>query len=210
MGMDNVKSATTLPLAHQDDASDTKKRRRGDSLEADILQAAWEELAAVGYAHLTMEGVANRAKTSKAVVYRRWRNRPELVLAAMLHHRPVLGREVPDSGSLRGDLLALLRRAAQRLEEVGAETIHGLMTEYFNTDPVAMYLQSRSSLPDSMATILERATERGEIDPAKVTPRIASLPMDLVRHEVLLTHTPIPDEAIVEIVDEIFLPLVRP
>jgi hypothetical protein len=59
-------------------------------------------------------------------------------------------------------------------------------------------------------TILGRAIDRGEIAAARLTPRIVSLPTDLARHEVLMTFEPLSDEAIREIVDEVFLPLVRP
>lgn len=55
-----------------------------------------------------MEGVAARAKTSKAVLYRRWPNRAKLVVAAEAHELPPLRFELPDTGSLRGDILALL------------------------------------------------------------------------------------------------------
>src|ERR671929_129186 len=96
---------------------------RGEALEAAILEAAWEELDAVGYASLTMEGVAARAGTSKAVVYRRWSNRAELVLAAMRRRGPLLPDRVADTGGLRGDVLALLRWMSQRVEEIGAETL---------------------------------------------------------------------------------------
>ena len=58
-------------------------RRRGSTLEAALLQAAWDELTEAGYAAFTMEGVAARAKTSRAVLYRRWPNRPQLVVAAL-------------------------------------------------------------------------------------------------------------------------------
>src|ERR1700678_947664 len=76
-------------------------RRRGAMLEHALLDAAWQELQESGYAKLTMERVADRAGTSRAVIYRRWRNRPELVIAAMRHRQPVLSRQVPDTGTLR-------------------------------------------------------------------------------------------------------------
>ncbi|MBA3822722.1 MAG: TetR/AcrR family transcriptional regulator [Ktedonobacterales bacterium] len=208
--MDSQKLAAEEPARRELGEPGAKTRRRGDSLETDILQAAWDELMVVGYSHLTMEGVAERAKTSKAVVYRRWHSRAELVIAAMIHHQPLMGGDVPDTGSLRGDILILLRRMSLRLEEVGAESIHGLMGEYFNEVPLVLYLRGRQPGAESMSVILRRAAERGEIDSAKVTPRIASLPADLVRHEILLTHAPISDATIVEIVDDIFLPLLRP
>ena len=59
-----------------------KTRRRGEALESALLDAAWDELQAAGYAGLTFEAVADRAGTSRAVLYRRWRNRADLVVAA--------------------------------------------------------------------------------------------------------------------------------
>jgi AcrR family transcriptional regulator len=64
-------------------------RRRGEALQNALLDAAWEELQAGGYAKLTIERVAERAGTSRAVIYRRWRNRYELVIAALRHRQPV-------------------------------------------------------------------------------------------------------------------------
>jgi hypothetical protein len=63
---------------------------------------------------------------------------------------------------------------------------------------------------DVMQTILGRAINRGEIAAARLTPRVVSLPTDLARHEILMTFEPLSDEAIKEIVDEVFLPLVTP
>jgi hypothetical protein len=60
-----------------------------------------------------------------------------------------------------------------------------------------------------MRSILQRGIDRGEIDRDRLTPRIAALPTDLARHEVLMTLAPLSDDVIREIVDEVFLPLVR-
>ncbi|MEU4746994.1 helix-turn-helix domain-containing protein, partial [Actinosynnema sp. NPDC023658] len=65
-----------------------KSRRRGAQLEQAILDAAWDELCEVGYARLTIEGVAIRAGTSKSVIYRRWGSRAELALAAWFRRVP--------------------------------------------------------------------------------------------------------------------------
>jgi hypothetical protein len=61
-----------------------------------------------------------------------------------------------------------------------------------------------------MTTIIERAVERGEADPGRLTPHIVSLPADLVRHYLIMNLAPVPDETLVEVVDRIFLPLVAP
>jgi len=187
----------------------TQTRRRGPTLEAALLDAAWAELEASGYAGLTMEAVAERAGTSRAVLYRRWRNRPELVIAAIRRHRPMLSGEIPDTGSLRGDVLAVLRRASQGLAEIGPETVYGLLGEYFgNTDSFdALNDQVLHISAGVMTTILKRAADRGEARP-DIPPRVATLPTDLFRHELLRHRTPPGEQVMAEIIDQVFLPLV--
>jgi AcrR family transcriptional regulator len=185
-------------------------RRRGSALEAAILQAAWDELSEVGYAALTMEGVAARAKTSRAVLYRRWPNRPELVVAAVWRHTEIASLGVPDTGSLRDDVLALLREMSVRVGEV-AGILSFLIADYFQEaglPPAVLRERATSGSQSEMSVILERAAARGEIDPGRLSPRILSLPVDLVRHDLIMTQRPVPDATLTEIVDKIFLPLV--
>ena len=61
--------------------------------------------------------------------------------------------------------------------------------------------------PDALAA--EPVDEPDEIDEERLTPRIATVALDLLRHEMLMTLRPVPEETIAEIVDDIFLPLVR-
>ncbi|GAA0258234.1 TetR/AcrR family transcriptional regulator [Actinomadura nitritigenes] len=183
---------------------EAKARRRGTALEAAILDAVWDELDASGYAGLTIENVAARARTGKQVIYRRWPRRADLVLAALRYRYPSIADDVPDTGSLRGDVLAVLRRMAQRFGEFGPDLVHGLMAEAHELDPGTFEV-----IPDAMSVILRRAADRGEVAPGAVSPRLARMPADLVRHEMLLTDRPVPDEVLTEIVDELFLPLVR-
>jgi AcrR family transcriptional regulator len=185
-------------------------RRRGTKLEAAILEAAWDELTEVGYPALTMEGVAARAKTSRAVLYRRWPNRPELIVAALGHHAAVTPIGLPDTGTLRGDLLALLRHMSARVGEV-AGVFSFLIADYFQQEglsPAALRERAVAGAPSEMELMLERAAERGEIDPARLSPRIRTLPEDIVRHDLIMNQQPVPDSTLVEIVDKIFLPLV--
>ncbi|TCO64542.1 TetR/AcrR family transcriptional regulator [Actinocrispum wychmicini] len=179
-------------------------RRRGEELERAILDAVWLELSTVGYANLTMESVAHRAGTSKPVLYRRWSNRVVLVLAALRDQVTPLGQDLPDTGELRGDLLALLNRAATRYREFDHDLLQGLIGEF-------PHLQTEifEIAPAAVETLLARAVARGEIAAAPVTQRVARLPLDLVRHELVITHEPVPDHVLAEIVDDIFLPLIR-
>jgi AcrR family transcriptional regulator len=199
------------PSAGASPHSAGKTRRRGAALEAALLDAAWDELQAVGYPHLTMEAVADRAGTSRAVLYRRWRNRPELVIAAMRRHRPMLSGEVPDTGSLRGDVSALLHRMSDRLQEIGPETVYGVLGDYFADAELFSRVQDEALQigAEVMATILKRAADRGEVR-AGISPMIATLPTDLFRHQLFLTRIPPSEGVIAEIVDEVFLPLAQP
>jgi AcrR family transcriptional regulator len=188
-----------------------KTRRRGEALEAALLDAAWEELRTAGYRDMTVEAVADRAGTSRAVVYRRWRSKAELVIAAQRRHRPLLSDEIPDTGELRSDVLAVLDRMSDRMADTGAETVFGLLGDYL-ADPELFALvqgQLLSVGAGVMSTILERAAARREAR-SDVAARVATLPTDLFRQELFLHRAPPSRETITAIVDEVFLPLVRP
>ena len=81
--------------------------RRDDSRDAAILGAALAVLAEVGCDHLTMDRVAARAHAGKGALYRRWPSKADLVIEAVKLEAPRL--EVPDTGSLKGDLAVLMR-----------------------------------------------------------------------------------------------------
>ena len=83
----------------------TRPRVDGDR-EVEILEAALEVLADVGYDRLTMDAVAQRAKASKATLYRRWNGKVSLVIDALRQHHQHEAAAVPvDTGTLRGDLI---------------------------------------------------------------------------------------------------------
>lgn len=191
----------------------TGERRRGAELEAALLGAAWEELAAVGYARFTIEGAAERAGTSRPVLYRRWANRHDLALAALKAQLGGASADVPDLGNLREELIALLSGFSERRTEV-AVVIMQQMGEFFAETGAAFGELRKEILAGRrrmiLDEILERAVRRGEIDGRKLTPRVRALPGDLLRHELLMTLRPVPKKTIEEIVDEVFLPLVRP
>lgn len=179
-------------------------RRRGAALEAALLDAAWAELHAAGYAGLTMDGVAVRAGTSKSVLYRRWPNRAQLVLAAMRQHGGSIVGKAPDTGDLRTDIQSVLRHMRDRFKQVGPDTVQGLIAELDDLPRDQFQITT-----DLVTTILERASERGQARPDRITPRIAALPGDLVRHQMLTTRRPVSNRYIDQLLDEIFLPLVQ-
>jgi AcrR family transcriptional regulator len=193
------------------DGRRARSRRRGAELEEAILRAARDELADGGYARLTMDRVARRAGTNKTVIYRRWPNRAALALAAY-HQFAGEPEGPPDTGALRSDVLALLRGTAERINSpLGAAILHGVLSEVHQQPDLTHDVRPElfGQEPGAMLAILVRAVARGEARPVALTPRIATLPAVLLRHE-FQTHgvDGIPDEAIVEIVDQIYLPLV--
>ena len=194
----------------QDQAHRTRQRRRGEELEADLLEAAWQELVEVGFAKLTMESVATRAKTGVAVLYRRWPNKDEVVLAALRHFGTTHPVEAPDTGSLRGDMIALLESFSGNRVNFAAivgAVFSGLLASSGLT-PAEAREKVLSDRPAQSARIFARAHERGEIDLDRVPAAVLTMPVDLIRHDMLMTYQPIPPERILTIVDDLFLPLV--
>lgn len=179
-----------------------RTRRRGERLEQAIFDAVWHELRDTGATQVTIAGVAARAGTSKAVLYRRWPNRFDLIAAALDHRLPELRPNPPDTGSLRDDVLTLLRRLDHRYQEV--QRIPGQDRE------LSTHLRQQASqvATSQLDEMLRRALERAEID-RDPTPRIAHLPIDLVHHQVFLTDRPLVEVDLLEIVDDVFLPLVH-
>ena len=187
-----------------------RQRRRGDELEAALLDAAWEELVEVGFARLTMESVAARARTGVAVLYRRWPGKDALTMAAIAHYGAKHPVEIPDTGSLRGDMLALLggvNDARYSFTVVVTAAFSGLLTSTGLT-PAEVRARLLGDRPMWSDQIFRRAHERGEINLDKTPAAVLALPFDLMRHDLLMTLKPVPPERIAAIVDDLFLPLV--
>jgi AcrR family transcriptional regulator len=185
-------------------------RRRGDILHAAIFEATLEELTAVGYAELKMEHVANRARASKGSLYRRWSSRAELVVDAVHYTIPSCA-ERPDTGSVREDLLGCLRGFAKLLNGPSGEAIRGLMAETIRNPDLMEVVRIRFIDPGVglFLEVLRRGAVRGEVRASTITPRIASLGPDLLREHFMVHRTPIPDRVLIEIVDEVIIPLIR-
>ena len=188
----------------------TRPRRRGPTLDAAILQATVAEIEQHGYADLSIERIAERARASKASVYRRWPSKVALVLAAVHHQLPDTAA-APDTGSLRGDLLALFRSAARQLSGAAGLAVRGLVGDALR-DPelhgeLRRYTRGRSGA--ALRDVLRRAGQRGELTPDAITPRQLEAGMSVLRFHFLVNGAPVADTVVVEIVDEVVLPLFR-
>lgn len=200
------------PARRPETGPEPARRRRGEELEHALLDAAWLELTQKGYAAFTIDAVAQHAGTSRPVVYRRWPAREDIVRAAIARATSKNRPQVPDTGTLREDLIAYMKELNKTRAELSAVLSVQLGAFYQETGTSLADLREfvRAGQSSGLDEIIERALARGEIDPARLTPRRAALPFDLFRHDVLLTMAPLTDDAIEEIVDDIFLPLVSP
>ncbi|WP_431877068.1 TetR/AcrR family transcriptional regulator [Amycolatopsis sacchari] len=189
--------------------SEKPTRRRGAALEEAILQAAVDEITESGFGGLTMDRVATRAGTNKNTIYRRWPNRLALGVAA--YRRLAEAVRPPDTGTLRGDALELLRGANRHWSSPLGTILRELITAAGGASELLAQLDNRAEAEAApWLAILERAVARGEAAPKALHPRVATVAIVLLRNEFVVRGVPsAPDEVLVEIVDEVFLPLVR-
>lgn len=186
------------------------RRRRGTTLDEAILQAAAEELTESGYAGLTMDKVARRAGTNKNALYRRWPNRLALGIAA--YRRLTTTVPLPDTGSLRADVLELLRGANRHWSSPLGAILRELMSAAGGATQLLAQLpeQSTDTAAAAWLTILGRAVARGEASPEALHPRVATVAIVLLRNEFVVRGVPTaPDDVLIEIVDEVYLPLIQ-
>ncbi|SEH81445.1 DNA-binding transcriptional regulator, AcrR family [Mycolicibacterium rutilum] len=186
-------------------------RRRGDELDAAIRTAVLQILAEHGPAGVTMEAVAAAARTSKPVLYRRWPDAPALLRDTLLG---IATAAIPheDTGSYRGDMLAVLRgwaalftgpQAALIRSAIGAAAHDSELTEAFRAGVIGWRKAE-------MAALLARGIERGDVR-ADVPVEIArELGQSVLWHRLLITGDPIDDALVVQLVDEVLIPFVAP
>lgn len=182
-----------------------RPRRTNAQLTTDIHAAVRSALQDNGYRGITYEDVARRARVSKPVLYRRFSDRPAMVLDA-LHELLESGEATPppDDGTLRGALISWFTRARDRATAIGADTYRGLIGE---ADPTA--LATIAGFTDEIAALLQReivapAVARGELGPTPLPERILWAPVQLLRDRIIFD---LPDLDIPGLVDTVALPL---
>jgi AcrR family transcriptional regulator len=188
-----------------------RARRYGAELENAILRAAAEELIESGYAGLTMDRVARRGGTNKNTIYRRWPSRAALGIAAY-RQLAVAAAPNPDTGELRGDALELLRRVNRNWSSPTGAILRALLAGARDDPQLLAQLQEHSTDVGSAAwlAILARAVARGEAPADALHLRVATVALVLLRNEFIVHGYPtVPDDVLVEIVDEVYLPLIR-
>lgn len=137
---------------------------RGEARTGAILDAALELIGEVGYERVTVDSIAARAHASKTTMYRRWATKSELVADALRRHAQGEAPVVPDTGTLRGDLLATIAEIAETLTGGRGPSLIGLIEAI--RDDAALRVQVSSQVRERSRQvgreICARATSRGE------------------------------------------------
>lgn len=188
--------------------SGTRPRVEGER-EQEILDAALDTLAELGYDRLTMDAVATRAKASKATLYRRWNGKAQLVIDALISDKEPL-REVPDTGTLRGDLLGMFCGMGGLTDQRQLAILGSVITAIGRDAEFAEAFRRDFIAPKKAMSseVFRRAQERGEVrDDLDLDLVAAALP-GIVLHRALLLGDPPTQELIAKIVDQLILPAV--
>jgi AcrR family transcriptional regulator len=186
--------------------SATQRPRVEGDREQEILDATLVVLAEVGYDRLTMDAVATRAKASKATLYRRWNNKVSLVIESLLSTKDT--PELPDTGSLRGDLMGVFCGMGGLVDPNTVSTFASVLTAISRDADFAEAFR-REVIGPKIAlsrSIWARARQRGElrddIDIALFEPALAGI----VLHRVFIMGEQPDADLITRVIDQIILP----
>ena len=195
-------------MAERDVALNVTAPRRGPGRRTAICQAACELLAKVGYDRMTMDAIANQAKASKATIYRMWVDKPELVADALKCHFGD-SPEVADTGSLRGDLLALMGTACAITDSEVGEVVAGVMTAAAHDARLAETL-SQSLFADKQklhTELVRRAAARGEVHPDTDPALLHEVMHSMITGRKLWSLGPLDEEFALHVVDDVLIPV---
>ena len=177
---------------------------RSARVRSAVMAATLAELSERGYSGVSLDAVAARAEVHKTTVYRRWRTKESLVLDAMLE-QAAQTVAVPDTGSLRDDLLELAHRsAAIQTSPAGEAVVRAVAGEAPGSPAIAA--ASRRFWTERLRldrTIVERARARGEIDAETATRPVIEALLGPLYFRLLVTGEPLEAGFIDGIVDVI-------
>ncbi len=185
-------------------------RRRDPARDGAILDAALAVLGDVGYAAMTMDAVALRARAGKATVYRRWSSKEELVLDAVerLEQDQVSRNPLPDTGTLRGDLVALFRpQTAAEAERKGRDAA-GLVSLLTHSPALARAAHRALVDPwaDAHRTLMRRAVDRGEVSASADVEALCQVLPTMAAYRALVQREAFDEEFLLSAVDGVLMP----
>lgn len=185
-------------------------RKRDHTRDGEILDAAVEVLAETGYDGMTIDMVASRAKAGKATLYRRWASKDELVIDAVacMKKENLAVEYLPDTGTLRGDLVAMIKPHSIQDSEKKMQIMAGLMS-MINSNP-NLAEAAHAAIVEPRASVnrlfMRRAIERGEIPADADIETLSLVSQAMGSYRTLMLRKPIDREFIISIIDGVILP----
>lgn len=187
-------------------------RKRDHTRDPEILDAALDVLAEVGYDGMTVDMVAARAKAGKATVYRRWASKAELVIDAVACMKKIDldPAHLPDTGTLRGDLLAMIKPHSIEDGEKKLQIMGGLVSMLSRAPELAEAANAAIVEPRAAVNrvFMQRAIDRGEISAGCDVEAISLIAPSMAAYRVLILRKPVDREFLVSLIDGVVLPAV--
>jgi len=176
-----------------------------------ILDAALSLLMEVGYDRMSMDALAERAHAGKATIYRHWAGKAEVVVEAIRCRKCDDFSAPPDTGSLRGDLLASLNHMRESFSEEDASLLIGMVSAMHHDQELADLMrrqisEAKQGLYDEIVT---RAVRRGEPVSMLASQVANEVSSALFFNRVAMGGGEIDTEFILHMVDDVIIPLLR-
>ncbi|GIT79805.1 TetR family transcriptional regulator [Leifsonia sp. LS1] len=187
-------------------------RKRDHTRDPEILDAALDVLAETGYDRMTIDMVAARAKAGKATVYRRWASKADLVIDAVacMKKGDIDFDALPDTGTLRGDLVAMMKPHTIVDAEKKLQIMAGLVSMLAKDPGLADAVNEAIVEPRASVNriFLRRAVERGEIPADADIEKLALIAPSMASYRVLVQRKAVDREFLLSVLDDILLPAV--
>ena len=187
-------------------------RKRDHTRYPEILEAALAVLAETGYDGMTLDMVAARAKAGKATLYRRWSSKGELVLDAVacMKNSDIDYAQLPDTGTLRGDLVAMIKPHSIEDGEKKLQIMAGLMSMLSRAPELAQAANAAIVEPRASVNriLMRRAIDRGEISADCDIETLSLISPSMAAYRVLILRKPVDRKFLISLIDGVVLPAV--
>ena len=208
---DLVHDAPEAATAGEDaDARVRPGRKRDHTRDPEILDAALDILAETGYDGMTIDMVAARAKAGKATLYRRWQSKADLVIEAVacMNRTDFDPADLPDTGTLRGDLIAMIRPHSIEDNERKLQVVGGLVSMLARDPHLVDAVEEAITKPRAALNrfLMQRAIDRGEVRADADIETISHIGPSMSAYRSLMQRKPVDREFLVSMIDGVVLP----
>ncbi|MES2169202.1 MAG: TetR/AcrR family transcriptional regulator [Actinomycetota bacterium] len=185
-------------------------RKRDHTRDPEILEAALDVLAESGYDGMTIDMVAARAKAGKATLYRRWPSKAELVIDAVACMKKTNLDALPDTGTLRGDLLGMIKPHTIEDADRKLKVMTGLVSMLSRSPELADTAYQAITDPRARTTrmFMQRAIDRGEIRADADIDTLSMVSASMATYRTLILRKPVDREFLLSVIDGVILPAV--